>query len=169
MKLFLILLSTVTLLLSCTKKNEKTKLYKSDFVIYLDAVYKKDDSTYLKVYNKKGVEIPELQIFVKVKGAPQSQRIIYRIKPNVPFSNVFFQFSKNNKQENLQISGITIKNNDEFVIGGPADHWDYYFLNNEAFQVNNTTGLHPLSYKTSTFPGMIGNKLLISLIEESQK
>lgn len=159
-------------LFSCgkEKKNEVEKVTpKNEFVVYLDAIYKKNDSTFLSLYDTNGNDIMAERVFVNVKGSPSVQRVAYKIKPGADFTNICFSLSTNKEQEDIQINGVTIMNKGVTIIGAPGDHWDYYFANNDQLEMNIKTGVHKVKHDKPYCAGLAGNETLKTLFESEME
>ena len=172
MKKILLLCTICLVLFSCgkEKKTEAEKeVAKTDFVVYLDAIYQKNDSTFLSLYDNNGNDIMAMRVFTNVKGSPLVQRVAYKIKTDVDFSNICFSLSTNKEQGEIQIKGITVMNKDKTIIGAPGDHWDYYFANNDQLEMNVKTGIHKIKHDKEYCAGLAGNETLKSLFEKEKE
>lgn len=156
-------------LFSCgkDKKAEDAKevvVNTDEYVVTLDAIYEKNDSTYLNVYDQADHDIADLKVYTNVEASPIVQTVEYKIKKGAEFSNVCFSLSTNKEQNTIQIKAVTIKKNGKLIIGGPGDHWDYYFANNDQLVIDMTTGIHKLKHDQIYTAGLVGNDLLKSLL-----
>lgn len=168
----IVLLSLISLVIvSCgkEKKQDVEKTVKSDFVVYLDAVYEKNDSTYLNIYDRNGKDMLSSRVYVNVKGSPIVQRVVYKIPTGLEFSNICFSLSTNKEQKTLQIKAISILNNGQAIIGGNGEKTDRLFANGDQLVMNLKTGIHELKHDKAYCPGLAGNEMLKAIIEKSQE
>ncbi len=169
----IILLSIFSLVLfSCGKEKkqvDENEVSKSDFVVNLDAIYEKNDSTYLNIYDKNGVDLLQSRVYVNVKGSPLVQQVSYKIKKGLEFSNICFSLSTSKEQKTIQIKGISILNNGKILIGGPGEKTDRFFANGDQLVMDLKTGIHQLLHEKPYAPGLAGNDILKSIIEKSQE
>ena len=159
-------------LFSCgkDKKAASVKIVaKSDFVVHLDAIYQKNDSTFLDLYDNNGNGIMAKRVFTNVKASPVVQRVTYKIPVDTDFTNICFSLSTNKEQKDIQIKGVTILNKEKTIIGAPGDHWDYYFANNDQLEMNVKTGIHKLKHEKEYCAGLAGNDLLKSLFKKEKE
>lgn len=171
MKRLVLLLSISLMFFSCgkEKKQEVEKPIKSDFVVYLDAIYEKNDSTYLNIYDKKGNDMLSSRVYVNVKGSPLVQRVTYKIAKGLEFSNICFSLSTNKDQKTIQIKGISIQNKGKTIIGGKGQKTDGFFAINDQIVLNLATGIHELKHDKVYTAGLSGNDVLKKLIEKEQE
>lgn len=171
MKKIVLLLLISLVFLSCgkEKKDDVEKTVKSDFVVYLDAVYEKNDSTYLNIYDRNSKDMLSSRVYVNVKGSPLVQRVIYKIPTGLEFSNICFSLSTNKEQKTLQIKAISILNNGKAIIGGNGEKTDRLFANGDQLVMNLKTGIHELKHDKDYCPGLAGNEMLKAIIEKSQE
>ena len=171
MKKTVLLLSISLMIFSCgkEKKQEAEQTIKSDFVVYLDAIYEENDSTYLNIYDSKGYDMLSSKVYTNVKGSPLIQRVTYKIPKGLEFSNICFSLSTNKEQKTIQIKGISIQNNGKTIIGGEGQKTDGFFANNDQIVLNLETGIHQLKHDKPYTAGLAGNEILKSIIEKEQE
>lgn len=177
MKKTALILVIITLFFSCGKdkkadqqeeKNPVENVDANKFVVLLDAIYEKNDTLKVFVYDENDNEILNSVIKVAVIGSPNPQTLEFKLTEGfVPF-NLGIGFSCSNKeQESFLLKGISIKNGDDLVYK-PEDYLKYY-ANNDQLLMDVPTGIHKLKHDKDYPAGFVGNIELKSALSAAEK
>lgn len=178
MKRLILLFATTVVFLSCgkEKKTEQENLEnpsveeveKNEFVVLLNAIYEKDDTCKVFIYDENDNEVLNEQIKVAVKGSSQPQTVEFKLPVGYVPYNLGVGFSCSNKeQESFIMKGIIIKNGEELVYQ-PEDYLKYY-ANNDQVIMDVATGVYKLKHDQPYPGGFVGNTELKSALTSAVK
>lgn len=178
MKKLILGLTVVLSFLSCGKegktdeqpaegvKNENVQ--KNQFVVLLDAIYEKNDTLKVFVYDENDNEILDSAIKVAVLGSPNQQTVEFKLPEGYTPYNLGIGFSCSNKeQDSFVLKGISIKNGEDLVYK-PEEYLKYY-ANNDQLVMDVPTGLHKIKHEKNYPAGFVGNIELKSALSAAIK
>lgn len=151
------------LLLSCGKEKEAkvpaaVEEVKDKYVVSLDAIYEKNDTCMVFIYDENNNEFLDKRIKIAVKGSPNFQKIDFQLPEGLKPSNLGIGFSSNKEQESLTLKSITIQNKENAIV--KADDYLTFFANNDCLVMDLTTSKHKLKHDKEYPPGFVGNDKL---------
>ena len=156
MKKLILGLAIVLSFLSCGKEGKTDELpaedvkaenvQKNQFVVLLDAIYEKNDTLKVFVYDENDNEVLNSAIKVAIVGSPNQQTVEFKLPEGYAPFNLGIGFSCSNKeQDSFVLKGISIKNGDDFVYK-PEEYLKYY-ANNDQLVMDVPTGIHKLKHE----------------------
>lgn len=178
MKKLILGLAIVLSFLSCGKEgkmdeqsaseNEAEIVQKNQFVVLLDAIYEKNDTLKVFIYDENDNEVLNSVIKVPVIGSPNQQTVEFKLPEGYAPFNLGIGFSCSNKeQDSFVLKGISIKNGDDFVYK-PEEYLKYY-ANNDQLVMDVPTGIHKLKHEKNYPAGFVGNVELKSALSSAVK
>jgi hypothetical protein len=178
MKKLILGLTVVLSFLSCGKEGKTDELpaedvkaenvQKNQFVVLLDAIYEKNDTLKVFVYDENDNEVLNSVIKVAVIGSPNQQKVEFKLPEGYTPFNLGIGFSCSNKeQDSFVLKGISIKNGDDLVYK-PEEYLKYY-ANNDQLVMDVPTGLHKLKHEKDYPAGFVGNIELKSALSAAIK
>lgn len=176
MKKTALILVIATLFFSCGKEKQADQqedtssvenVESNSYVVLLDAIYEKNDTVQLFVYDENDYEVANSRIKKAIIGSTEPQTIQFDL-PNgyTPF-NLGIGFSLNAEQATFTLKGITIKNGEDLVYK-PEDYLKYY-ANNDGMVLDIPTSVHKLIHDKIYPPSFIGNLEMKSVLSSSVK
>ena len=175
MKKLILVFAIVLITFSCGKEKNKdaetvsetiseAEVKKTEFSILVDAIYEKNDSVILQVYDVDGNEYLDKDVAVAVIGSPLAQRIELKSPSDVDIHNVAIVFSTNKEQVSFTLKSITmIKDGVEVV---KPDNFLYFFANNDQMIVDPNLGVHKLIHDKVYHPAFGGNEQMKGILED---
>lgn len=177
MKKTALILVITTLFFSCGKdkkvdEQEETtsieNIEENNFVVLLDAIYEKEDTCKVFIYDENDNEVLNLQIKTTVKGSSSPQTVEFKLPKGYAPYNLGIGFSCSNKEQNtFTLKSISIKNGEDLIYK-PEEFLKYY-ANNDAMVLDVPTSVHQLKHDKVYPPGFVGNTELKSLLSSSVK
>lgn len=160
------------ILLSCGKegKDEVQKnepKIKNNYSVLLDAVYEKNDTCMVMLYDENDFEILKDRIKLPVKGSKIAQKIVFNIPNGMVPKNLGIAFSTNKEQNEFSLKGIVIKNGEDMLYR--PEEYLKFFANNDAMVLNIPTSVHKLIHDKAYPPSFVGNNELKSILISSEK
>ena len=171
-KIILGIVVTLTIV-SCGKENKNDKqsetisteeVKKDEYVVLLDAIYEKNDSVTLYVYDEIGNGYLDKTVKVPVVGSPLNQVVKIDFPKDVDIYNIAIGFSTNKSQESFTLKSITLLKNEKEII--TAKDYLYFFANNDQMVLNLETGKHQLKHEQVYQPAFGGNEQMKALLQE---
>lgn len=142
------------------KKVEITDKY----VVILDAIYEKNDSCMVVIYDENDNEILDKRVKIAVKGMENSQKIQFDLPDGFKPYNIGLGLSTSKDQNFITLSNISILNNNKIIAGSPEEGYLPYFSNNDCLQIDTNTLKHTLKHDKPYPPGLVGNETLKSAL-----
>jgi hypothetical protein len=172
MKKTALILVLATLFFSCGKEKNTDQenseviteeIKKNEFSVIMNAIYEKNDTVKLFVYDEIGNEYLDKVVKVPVVGSPLSQSILINFPNNVDIYNIAIGFSTNKDQDAFTLKSITMKQGEEELI--TPSNFLYFFANNDQMVLNIETGKHQLIHDKVYPPAFGGNDKLKALLQ----
>jgi hypothetical protein len=173
MKKTALILVIATLFFSCGKENSsdqekvETKsvedVQEKKYSVILDAIYEKNDTVILQVYDVDGNEYLDKDVVVPVVGSPLAQRIELKSPSGVDIHNIAIVFSTNKKQDSFTLKSISMTKDGVEVV--KPDNFLYFFANNDQMIVDPNTGVHKLLHEKVYHPAFGGNEQMKAILE----
>ena len=166
----IILVSLISFLLfSCgdgTKKDEaidEKVLVADQFSVTINGLYLKDDVISI-VYKKDGYFLSGEPVEKIVKGSELPQQITIDLPKGEKIQNLSINLSTNKEQNEIGITGISIKNNDKVILS-ESDNFTTYFLAGEFVSWNEVTSKYVMKHGGKFPPAMGGSEQLEALLD----
>ena len=135
------------------------------YSVVLEAIYEKDDSLVV-FYQKDKYFKYENPISQVIKGSPMPQKITINIPKGIDVENIKITASTNKEQPHVTINNVSILKNDSLVIDGSQGKHSEYFLTDETFSWDVEKSRYKLDHNKQYPPSLVGNDLLLSLLEK---
>lgn len=150
---------------STPEASQEAEVKKSEFSVILDAIYEKNDSVILQVYDVDGNEYLDKDVAVAVTGSPVAQKIELKSPTGVDIRNIVIAFSTNKEQDSFTLKGITMVKDGVEVV--KPDNFLYFFSNNDQMIMDANTGVHKLKHENKGYhPAFGGNEQMKAILED---
>ncbi|WP_339838893.1 hypothetical protein [uncultured Flavobacterium sp.] len=166
----IILVSLISFLLfSCgdgTKKEEtidEKVIVADQFSVTINALYPKDDVISI-VFKKDGYYLSGEPVEKIVKGSDLPQQITIDLPKGEKIQNLSINLSTNKEQNEIGITGISIKNNDKVVLSD-KENFTTYFMANDKVTWNESTSKYVMKHGGEYPPAMGGSEQLEALLD----
>jgi|SRR5690606_20646394 len=176
MKKLILVFLTSLVIFSCGKEKNtdaettlestpEVEVKKTEFSIILDAIYEKNDSVILQVYDANGNGYLDKDVAVAVVGSPLAQRIELKSPSGLDIYNMALVFSTNKEQDSFTLKSITmLKDGVEMI---KPDNFLYFFANNDQMVMDVNTGVHKLKHEDKGYhPAFVGNDQMKAILED---
>ncbi len=164
MKNLILVILTGLFMVSCgknSKENEETTAkITNKYVVSIEAIYQKNDSCVVVLYDENDNEILDKRTKIAIKGMEVSQKINVDLPEGVQPYNIGLGLSTNKEQSNITLTKIAISKNDKIIAGNPSEGYLPYFSNNDCIVIDPNTLKHSLKHDKPYSPGLVGNESL---------
>lgn len=140
-RILLLFVLTTSFLVSCKKEDEKTVAEASKQVqVVLSATVNKDDSFQLFYKEEDNLQVPYSEtnsVWVDVKASDKPQTITFNLPENTLPNYLRLDVGKSDKQESMNISGLTVSYLDKKINMNTVNFFDTYFIPNNCITLEN--------------------------------